>query len=206
MGLNPKSISAIGYLLLAISLLGGCLTIDSSKKQDEVAQMRSSVSEELIKLKQDIKSLKGQLDELQFRINKISQMQSQQSKELNTTLKEWRKDTQNDIEKRIAGVESKLQTLEKRQGQDKKELQDRTDIIVEEVTKENKELRKQIETIRTSRSYISEEGYYVVSEGDTLSKISQGFGVSIKSIMEANNITDPNSIRKGQKLIIPKKR
>lgn len=206
MDINLRSILANSYWLLAISLLQGCLTLDSSTKQSEVAQMRSSVSEELIKVKQDISSLKGQVDELQYKIDRISQMQSQQSSELNITLKEWHKDTQNDIEKRISSVESKLQTLGKKQEKDKKELKDRTDIVVEEVAKENKELRKQIETIRTSRTYSAEEGYYVVAEGDTLSKISQNFAVSIKDLMEINNITDPNSIRKGQKLIIPQKR
>ena len=184
----------------------GCLTLDSSTKQDEVAQIRSSVSEELIKVKEEVNSLKGQLDELQYKIDKISQIQSQQSKELNATLKEWRKETQGDVVKKISNLEAKLEAIEKRQAQDKKELLDRTDIITEEVTKENKELRGQIEAIRKSSSYTTQEGYYVVASGDTLSKIAQMFGVSVKSIMEANGITDPNSIRVGQRLIIPQKK
>jgi len=202
-----KYLFIFGFWILIFGFFcSGCLTLDSSTKQDEVAQIRSSVSEELIKVKEEVNSLKGQLDELQYKIDKISQIQSQQSKELNATLKEWRKETQGDVVKKISNLEAKLEAIEKRQAQDKKELLDRTDIITEEVTKENKELRGQIEAIRKSSSYTTQEGYYVVASGDTLSKIAQMFGVSVKSIMEANGITDPNSIRVGQRLIIPQKK
>lgn len=169
--------------------------------------MRSSVSQEIINVKQEVNSLKGKIDELQYKIDKISQSQSQQSNEINATLKEWRKETQDDVGKKVLSIESKLQLIEKKQAQDIKGLEEKDKIIVEEVSKENSELRKQIESIKRPSSYtITEEGYYVVTEGDTLSKIAQMFGVSLKSIMDANGITDPNSIRKGQKLLIPQKK
>ncbi len=44
---------------------------------------------------------------------------------------------------------------------------------------------------------------YVVQPGDTLSGIADQFGLSIEAISEANGITDVNSIRPGQELIIP---
>lgn len=46
-------------------------------------------------------------------------------------------------------------------------------------------------------------GTYVVQPGDTLSAIAKQFGVSVDAISEANGITDVNSIRPGQELIIP---
>ena len=46
-------------------------------------------------------------------------------------------------------------------------------------------------------------GTYVVAAGDTLSVIAERFGVSVDAISEANGITDVNSIRPGQELIIP---
>lgn len=200
-----RSISVILYSLFAIGYLSGCITLDSSTKQDEVAQIRSSVSEELIKVKQDVSSLKGQLEEIQYKIDKIEKTERQQSNELNATLKEWRKETQSDIEKRVSGTEAKIEALEKKHSQDKKELQERSNIIVEEVTKENKELRREIESVRKSESPQIDAGYYVVSQGDNLSKIAQMYGISIKTLMEANSITDPNSIHTGQKLNIPKR-
>jgi LysM repeat protein len=46
---------------------------------------------------------------------------------------------------------------------------------------------------------------YVVGKGDTLSHISQRFGVSVARIMTLNNIADPNRVRLGQKLMLPGK-
>ena len=50
----------------------------------------------------------------------------------------------------------------------------------------------------------SPEGqYYVVQWKDTLAKIAYRFGVSVWSIVQANNIANPNVIYPGQKLYIP---
>ncbi len=45
---------------------------------------------------------------------------------------------------------------------------------------------------------------YVVQLGDTLYSIARKFGVSAQAIQTANGITDPNNIKAGQVLIIPK--
>jgi LysM repeat protein len=44
---------------------------------------------------------------------------------------------------------------------------------------------------------------YVVKAGDQLQRIADRYGVTVKAIQEANNISDPNLIRVGQKLVIP---
>ena len=44
---------------------------------------------------------------------------------------------------------------------------------------------------------------YVVEEGDSLGTIAQQFGVSAVSIMEANNLQNPNNVFIGQRLLIP---
>lgn len=44
---------------------------------------------------------------------------------------------------------------------------------------------------------------YVVKAGDQLTRIAATFGVTVAAIQEANNITNPNLITVGQKLIIP---
>ncbi|NLG34085.1 MAG: LysM peptidoglycan-binding domain-containing protein [Lentisphaerae bacterium] len=46
-------------------------------------------------------------------------------------------------------------------------------------------------------------GTYVVKSGDALSKIAAAHGIKVKDLMEANQITNPNRIRAGQKLVIP---
>ena len=44
---------------------------------------------------------------------------------------------------------------------------------------------------------------YVVQKGDTLSSIAKRFGVSVREIVELNDISNPNMIRVGQKLVLP---
>ena len=44
---------------------------------------------------------------------------------------------------------------------------------------------------------------YVVKPGDALSKIAAAHGIKTKDLLAANNLTDANKIRAGQKLVIP---
>ncbi len=44
---------------------------------------------------------------------------------------------------------------------------------------------------------------YVVQPGDTLFAIAQRWGVSVESIVQTNQIADPNFLRVGQLLCIP---
>ena len=191
-------ILSLPFFCLAVS---GCITTEPSAKREELAQMRSTLGEENIKIKDDIYSLQGALDELEYQINTLSEKQDQQAGEINNSINDLRREIKN----KLAHAESRLQAVEKKQGQNRKDLENRLNIVIQEVTRENKELRRYIERFRTTVSGTTEEGYYIVANGDTLSHISQVFGVSVKSVMEANGITNPHSIRSGQKLSIPEK-
>lgn len=49
----------------------------------------------------------------------------------------------------------------------------------------------------------SGEVIYVVKPGDTLGAIANRYGVTVKTIMQANGISDPRRLRAEQKLVIP---
>jgi LysM repeat protein len=55
----------------------------------------------------------------------------------------------------------------------------------------------------TSTPAVSEEGTYTVKEGDIPTTIAEQFGISVEALMDANDITDPTSLKIGQVLIIP---
>jgi LysM repeat protein len=44
---------------------------------------------------------------------------------------------------------------------------------------------------------------YVIASGDTMSGIAKKFGVTMQALLAANNLTDPNLVRVGQKIKVP---
>ena len=52
-------------------------------------------------------------------------------------------------------------------------------------------------------TYDGETREYYLIEGDTLSSIARDYGVSVRALKEYNNISDPRSMRAGQKIMIP---
>jgi len=61
-------------------------------------------------------------------------------------------------------------------------------------------------TITTTNKKEETNNIYVVKAGDTLTKIANEYGTTIKAIADANNIENVNLIITGQKLIIPNKK
>ncbi len=55
----------------------------------------------------------------------------------------------------------------------------------------------------TSTPVAGEEGTYTVEEGDIPVTIAEKFGISVEALLEANDITDPTSLKIGQVLVIP---
>ena len=49
----------------------------------------------------------------------------------------------------------------------------------------------------------SADPIYHVKEGDTLSGIAKRFGVSLRALIDANGLQRPDSLRLGQRLVIP---
>lgn len=50
----------------------------------------------------------------------------------------------------------------------------------------------------------SRSGYeHIVERGQTLTEIARGYGTTVRAVMRANKISNPSSIRVGQKLFIP---
>ena len=55
----------------------------------------------------------------------------------------------------------------------------------------------------TTTSPSTEDEFYLVQQGDSLSAIASSFGVKVDVLMAANGITNPDKIQAGQKLVIP---
>jgi len=52
-------------------------------------------------------------------------------------------------------------------------------------------------------AYTGKAYYYVVKRGDSLTSIARATGTSVSILVEINNISNPDIIKVGQKLLIP---
>jgi LysM repeat protein len=79
----------------------------------------------------------------------------------------------------------------------------RMEIILDEVTNENRRLRQDLEALRTSVASMATGYTHEVKRGETLAKIAQQYGVTVADIVQANGISNPNIIAVGKTLTIP---
>lgn len=59
------------------------------------------------------------------------------------------------------------------------------------------------QTTDTSRIGMTDYAVHTIEDGESLSVIAQRYGVSVETIMWENNLPNANSIRAGQKLLVP---
>ena len=77
------------------------------------------------------------------------------------------------------------------------------EIVLEEVTSENRRLRQDLEALRTSVASMATGYTHEVKRGETLALIAQQYGVTVADIVQANGISNPNIIAVGKVLTIP---
>ncbi|MBW1997896.1 MAG: LysM peptidoglycan-binding domain-containing protein [Deltaproteobacteria bacterium] len=69
-----------------------------------------------------------------------------------------------------------------------------------------KEIRKSLEKLQTQRATVKKrvarESYHVVRRGETLSGISNRYGISVEEICRLNGISPRDIIRPGQRLLV----
>ncbi len=129
-----------------------------------------------------IEELHRQIDRLREEIRRAGSMQ-----ESAVTLK-------------VDAVEARIAQLEAARQRDREEI---VNHISERMSRMIAASAPTVPTSRPSRP-VSATGYeHIVEAGQTLSHIAQAYGVTVRAIVDANNIPDPNNLRVGQKLFIP---
>ena len=183
--MNKYILFATGILFLSIPL-AGCRTTAEKTREEQREQWEDKISRQVLELDGKIFSLQNQLSSLQRQ--------------------------QEILEKRFSNREAGIGSLDERQKKETAELREeikstrasidtKMKIILDEIAKENERL---LERIRQSRGSAVMQGYeHVVKPGESLSKIARDYGATIQAIVDANELTDPNNLRVGQKLFIP---
>jgi len=103
------------------------------------------------------------------------------------------------FDRRITQVETALRELEQRRKQDRDEIID----ILSKRMAEVVQVQSAQQARQTSRSGAGGQEH-IVGRGETLSAIAAAYEVSAQAIIQANNLSNPNALRVGQKLTIPR--
>jgi LysM repeat protein len=159
---------------------------------------QQTVPESLSILDEKVSRLQANVEDVQFR-------QQQMQKDLD----KLKADVQ-ELRRSGGGVSaSDLQTLQARIDALDAARQKDKQAIIDQLAKELASLnmpRSGGKTVpaTTGGSPTAEGKEHVVTKGETLTTIAKAYGVSVDDLKQANNISNPNELKVGQKLVIPK--
>ncbi len=205
----PNRLSTAGALCMVLGAVGilalsGCGTGGLAVKkdiwdaQDEFSTRQAGLSEKVLQLEGRISALEESVGALERGQENLSAQIAELDAELARGIEAVRSGQQQlGIE-----LESKIRTSDTARKSDRDDVLRRLEIVLDEVTKENRRLTAEVDAVKASTA---EGGTHTVSRGETLASIAAKYGVSVSAMLAANNIADPNLIKVGQKLVVPGK-
>jgi LysM repeat protein len=221
--LKIKNFNFAGLFLITV-FLSGC-AMDGVATKEEISEVQGTLSEEVVSLKKRNDELQGRMDEMNYLIHQMDKRENAQNQTMATKI--------NNLEIRAKEINAKVEELQDewvkyraeahrsfqdyknesdaKRNDDLSKMDQKMNIVLEEVSKENQRILNEVNTLRQrapsssgNAGHAQTGGYHVVQSGESLSKIASLYGISTRALTEANGITNPNSIRVGQKLKIPK--
>lgn len=135
---------------------------------------RASMTQDQLIAQENQRRLAGRLDAMESEIGRISR----------------------DLDALRSQLDGRCSAIEQKSEADKREM-------VSTLQGELNKLMKQAAASRPAAAPSSRGIEHVVQPGETLYIISKAYGVNAKTVVDLNNIADPNHLSVGQKLFIP---
>jgi len=200
--------SRVGVVLLTVALgltLTGCGTGGLAVKRDvweaeeEFSRGQASLSEKVLYMEGRIAALEEETGALRYQLDQITSQLSG----LGTDFSRGLEAVRDGHEQLGIELEDRIRTVDSGREEDRSDMLSRMEIILEEVTSENRRLREDLDALRTSVASMATGYTHEVKRGETLAVIAQQYGVTVADIVQANAITNPNIIGVGKVLTIP---
>ena len=191
---------SMGRVLVAMLLpwhIMGCLSPQSSSPGPSYAAGREDVRI----LQENINRLEGNIEQLNMQLEQLSKDVSRERAGSNT----GSESRLADLERQSRVLQDRIDELDRTRETDREEIIDTITSKVAGIIERQTAGRPQP---RPSTSAMvaggSQTGYeHTVQSGETLSAIAKAYNVSMKALIDANNLSDPNSLRTGQTLFVP---
>lgn len=184
-----------GGVIVRMALIGlvlsstGCMTTTQGPR----ARTEVDKREDFELANEKIRRLEGDIETLQMRIQDL-QRASEQS-QANAAYSS---------QGQVGALQGTVQTLEQRMTRLETNREADRQAIIDKVADLVAGSAASAPPAATQRRSPAGYGYeHVVQTGENLSRIAQAYGVSMKAIIDANELVDPNALRVGQTLFIP---
>ncbi|MFH1502557.1 MAG: LysM peptidoglycan-binding domain-containing protein [Candidatus Eisenbacteria bacterium] len=199
------AVALLALSLAGITLLaGGCGTGGLAVKKDvwdaqnDFERRQAGLSEKVLQMEGRIIALEDEMSAIRRAIDDVGGQLSNVDSELSRGLEAVRDGQQQlGIE-----LEGQIRTVDKDRQNDRDDALERFEIILEEVTAENRRLREEVDAIKAA---VSVGFAHTVQRGETLASIASKYGVTVQELATANNISNPNLISVGQELFVPQR-
>jgi nucleoid-associated protein YgaU len=190
-------------LLLAVCLVAtGCGTGGLAVKkdiwdaQDDFERRQAALSEKVLQMENRITAIEEENAAQRHQMGEISRQISDLAADFSRGVEALR----GGLEQLGIELEGRIRSVDSDREADREDIVRRMQIILDEVTAENRRLRSEIESVRSA---VASSGTHTVQRGETLASIAAVYGVTVEAIVAANGITDPDLIAVGQELVIP---
>jgi len=182
----------------------------------DLQEKQANLSEEILSSKDKIEGINGDTAKSDYQLNQ--QKERLDLLEKNLLLREKEKSEKftlinenlTNLEKSLLELNNKIEKVSTEQGkfslsskEEKESLEKKINVLLEEVTAENDNLRKRLAKLEKTVYLVGV--YYTVKEGETLAQIAKNYKTSLEEIIKANKIEDPSLLSIGQRLFIPQK-
>ena len=207
-----RKFSRIAFLSLAFAgFLGGCALNEIARKED-ITVAKTDLADEILKTRNENRVLSERLDATTRRVEElITQIDAAKTQSLDSI-----KFIEQKLEQLNAALaEAKAETQKSRENISS-EFSGKIQVVLDEVSKENAKLHQKIDAMgeakkparpagrrASSNSASAGQSTYTVAPGDTLAKIAKHHGVSVAALLELNPAENPNSLKAGQRLVLP---
>ncbi len=187
---TKKTIQRLALLtgvLIPTLLLTGCFvtTADMQQQSMRTREDLALVREELQQTKGRIQLIQDQQEQLWQELERIKLSSSQQGQSILSKSKE-----------EMERLQKHIAALEEQRVQDRKK-------IVNQMSKTIADVVSKSQTAG-GHTRISEYGVeHTVAGGETLSEIASAYGVSVRVLIQANKLQNPDRLKVGQKIFIP---
>jgi predicted RNase H-like nuclease (RuvC/YqgF family) len=195
-GLGLLSLVAASVVFSGCGTGGIAVKKDVWDAQDDFERRQAALSEKVLQMDNRITAIEEENEAQRHQMGEISK----QVTELDTDYGRGIEALRGGLEQLGIELEGRIRSVDSSRKADREDVIERMQIILDEVTAENKRLREEIATVRSAAA---RGGTHTVQRGETLASIADKYGVTVADIAAANGITNPNLITVGQELVIP---